>query len=514
MEESVDKNTRDSELLNKINYLFGKLYKYNLSLLEKSNDLKNGYNGEEVFDFFITSHGESFLKSVYIGHIESKGLMLNCRSIIGGLALKEMLKKGKITPKQLELLKYQDGLLEKKNYKKFSSIAPEAMFPKQMEENYDFCREKFVEALKDEYSLKEIEKIIYSNIPFLCDPKITFSHLVSQHLSKEVSELYKILSVIVHPNPNFEFNVEFTAQAIVIVIKLLENEYDHLDGSGYTIEKHFLLTASSHESDKFFTTIRKIASSLESIKNDFNKNFNNNYVSDTMHAISMTIQEMAVDRIFGFQEQVKCKIKPLIEIIASFYENYLVESDVENRYKLFLQHTQLKVSKALGNEYALDEAYSVYKAIYSNGVSKNVFDEQFVLPTGYSIKENGETSSINSMVRNVAALIKPLEGKLSFSETLMIDYVESQMLSHANGYMWFSNSGAFSDTNNVIPEVCFLLMRIFELLKIFFNDGFKETKKYTFRKTSNIFRDSIKELYNAIKTINELQKKPMAYLNK
>ena len=152
--------------------------------------------------------------------------------------------------------------------------------------------------------------------------------------------------------------------------------------------------------------------------------------------------------------------------------------------------------------------------MYCNGVTRDIFDEQFVLPTGYSIKDNGETSSINSMVRNVAVLIKPLEDKLSFSETLMIDYVESQMLSHANGYMWFSNSGAFSDTYNVFPEVCFLLIRIFELLKIFFHDEFKETKKYAYRKTSNVFRDSIKELNNAIKIINELQKKPMVYLGK
>ena len=96
----------------------------------------------------------------------------------------------------------------------------------------------------------------------------------------------------------------------------------------------------------------------------------------------------------------------------------------------------------------------------------------------------------------------------------MIDYVESQMLSHANGYMWFSNSGAFCDTNNILLEILQLLVTIFEYLKVFFANGFNETKEYKYRKTSNIFRDAIKEIHNDLKTIDKLQKKPMIFLDK
>lgn len=514
MEPNITGDNNDSsKLMNDINSLFGKLYNYNLLLLEKSNDVKNGYTGEEVFDFFITSHGQSFLKSLYFGHIESKGIMLNCRSVIEGLALKEMLKKGKISDKQIELLKYQNGLLEKKHYKKFSDIAPEVMFPKQMEENYSFCYNNFSKILKDDFDKQEIKNIATSNIPFLCNPKISFSHLVETYLGEYLGKVYKVLSIIVHPNPNLEYSKKFTAQAFGTVVHLLEKEYYHLEGTDYTIESHSLITSTSHESDRYISTVRKIASALETIQDDFNKNFEDNYVSDTMHSISMVMQELAIDMIFGFQEQVKCKIKPLVEIISSFYRTYMAETNVDDRYKLLLEHMQLRLSIAIGTKYSIENAYSIYKNIYPDGVDLNVFKKKFVVPTGYSIDKQGESVSINSMVKDAANLIKE-DGKLTYSEALLIDYVESQMLSHANGYMWFSNSGAFTDAHNVIPEICFLLIRMFEYLKIFFNDLYKKTKDYRYRKTSNTFRDAAKETYNACKVVCKLHKKPMIYLNK
>lgn len=512
-ENDSSENNGYYHLMDNINSLFGRLYKYNLSLLNKSNNPERGYSGEEVFDFFITSHGQSFLKSLYLGHVESKGLMLNCRSIIEGLAVKEMLKSGEISNKQIELLKYQDGLVERKHYKKFTDIAPEAMFPEQMNENYSFCYDNFSKILKDDYGDKEIKNIAFSNIPFLCNPKTTFTQIVEKYLGSDLGKLYRVLSVVVHPNPNIEISKEFTAQAIVTTVKLLEKEYNHLNSFGYTVESHYLLTSTSRESDKYILAIRKIATALETIQKNFCKNFENNYVSNTMHSISMILQEIAVDRMFGFQEQVKCKIKPLIEVISSFYKNYIVEESVEDRYELLLEHTKLKIFSAIGIEYNFENAYMIYKKIYPAGVDLDNFRKMFFAPTGYSINEKGESPSINSMVKDAARLIKDDSKALTFSDTLLIDYVESQMLSHANGYMWFSNSGAFTDTNNVIPETCFLLIRIFEYLNRFYNDVYKKTNEYKYRKTSNIFRDAAKEIYNACKTIFKLQKKPMVYLN-
>ena len=326
--------------------------------------------------------------------------------------------------------------------------------------------------------------------------------------------MYRVLSVIVHPNPNIEFSKDFTAQAIVATIKLLEKEYSHLNGDDYTVEKHTLYTTASYEAQNYIEAVRRIAKALKAIQDNFNKNCGNNYVSNTMHSISMLLQEMSIDRVFGFQEQVKCKLKPLAEIISSFYRNYLDEEKPESRYQLFVEHTNYKVSRALGEKFSFDKAYSAYKELFENGIDSESFQKLFATSTGYSIDEKGKTASINSMVRDVAKMIKDDPERLTFSETLLIDYVESQMLSHANGYMWFSNTGAFSDTNNVILEISYLLARIFDSLQSYFNGLFKETKEYKYRKTSNVFKEAIKEIHHAFYTVHKLQKKPMAYLNK
>ena len=47
---------------------------------------------------------------------------------------------------------------------------------------------------------------------------------------------------------------------------------------------------------------------------------------------------------------------------------------------------------------------------------------------------------------------------------MYLDYMESQMLSHANGYMWFANRGAFNDTNNVFIGIDVCLVSIIEKL--------------------------------------------------
>lgn len=43
---------------------------------------------------------------------------------------------------------------------------------------------------------------------------------------------------------------------------------------------------------------------------------------------------------------------------------------------------------------------------------------------------------------------------------MLLDYVESQMLSHANGYMWYANRGAWGDVNNIIIGMDMCLMFI------------------------------------------------------
>lgn len=95
---------------------------------------------------------------------------------------------------------------------------------------------------------------------------------------------------------------------------------------------------------------------------------------------------------------------------------------------------------------------------------------------------------------------------------MMINYVESQMLSHANGYMWFANSGAWGDINNIYLDTNAILYVMFkEIVDLIQND--KELKcqeKYKIIINAlNKFSESLKEIN---KIIIKLQSLPQMQL--
>lgn len=77
---------------------------------------------------------------------------------------------------------------------------------------------------------------------------------------------------------------------------------------------------------------------------------------------------------------------------------------------------------------------------------------------------------------------------------MLLDYIESQMISHANGYMWYANSGSWGDVNNVIigADICviFLLESILMVFKI--HRAIDESNQY--KQIINIVRNSIKRI--------------------
>ena len=68
------------------------------------------------------------------------------------------------------------------------------------------------------------------------------------------------------------------------------------------------------------------------------------------------------------------------------------------------------------------------------------------------------------------------------------------MISHANGYMWYANSGSWGDVNNVIigADICviFLLESIHMAFKI--HRAIDESNQY--KQIINIVRNSIKRI--------------------
>ena len=64
--------------------LYGKIYQYNYALMKRSEDLalEDKYSFNDIFDFYITSNMQSWLKNGFYGYWFSPGMMMNSRCII------------------------------------------------------------------------------------------------------------------------------------------------------------------------------------------------------------------------------------------------------------------------------------------------------------------------------------------------------------------------------------------------------------------------------------------------
>ena len=76
---------------------------------------------------------------------------------------------------------------------------------------------------------------------------------------------------------------------------------------------------------------------------------------------------------------------------------------------------------------------------------------------------------------------------------LLLDYVESQKISHANGYLWYSNTGAFQDITNIILGIDICLQPILQqILNVFkYHQMVENTQKYKI--IINVVRNGVKD---------------------
>lgn len=496
-------------LKNKINYLFSKILSLNFKLLKKSENCSSCFFINDVFDFYISSHAQSFLKSFAYGCIDSKGMCLNARCIIEGLALKTMNENNDMPENALKLLKYQDYLIEMKQYNKFSEILPEIFTIKDMNINFETSKNMYTKILGEKFSVKKIDKIMKSKIPFLCNPNLNYFEIIEKYLGEEYCSYYSIFSTLIHPNCNLKVNQQFLLTAFIWIIDRLDKKYLMLNCDEELFLNNYLqITIAGDTAQAYLNSISTVCDSLKKVMKIIERSNVENFPSDTMTGISILLYEMALDKLMGFPEQMKCKFKPLIEQIASFY--YVFTSDDQlNRYKLSKLHFEIMIKKANKEEFDLSDAYEIYKALCQNGVSKEKFEKEFIKTTGYTINEKGDLLTITSLVNNVIELIKQDEYGLTYKTTSRIDYVESQMLSHANGYMWFANTGAWGDVNNIFQEIFIILANIIEMVKLTYLGA---NKNNTLKKIIKVLNQARKALEQGAKEISEFNKMPQVNL--
>lgn len=485
------------KVLSDVNELFGKVFSYNLKLLRLCNNDNYEPTSDEVFDFYITSQANSFLKNFFYNYIESPGIFLNARCIIEGLALKVAFKNEYFDCFNLELLKNQGALIEHNQYKKFKECYDQFLIPEELESRYYEAYEFFRKTLCS-FSESNLKKIVNSNIPFVCNPKLSFQKIVKDNLGNEWATQYSLLSALIHPTSNENLNTQGSFFALLDTIELLKKEYMNLP-SNMDLRAYSNFIFCSRDAKAFLDSIKSECTELESVIEDFKKNYGDNYVSNTFHVISMTIQEMALDTIFGFTEQVKEKWKVLLELLSGFYEIYLNTEDVNSSYRMLQYHEDVTVARSCCVEEekrkALEKAYEFYKMKYPNGVEIDEFSHKFDMPTGFTIDSDGKIKTLTQLVTQFTDFFKASDNHgVSYGTAMKLNYVEAQMLSHANGYFWYANSGAWTDIDVLFIMFNQLMYFICLCISDLFADSYKEGKHYHDKKTSNLLKHSGKNI--------------------
>ena len=125
---------------------------------------------------------------------------------------------------------------------------------------------------------------------------------------------------------------------------------------------------------------------------------------------------------------------------------------------------------------------------------EEAFEKSFLAISGYTVNEKGKTKNITNIVKDFITKFSNPTAKVSFDRSMLLDYVESQMLSHANGYMWYANRGAWGDVNNIIIGMDMCLMFILESILAMFNahKTIEETDYY--KPIINLVRNSVKRI--------------------
>jgi hypothetical protein len=188
---------------------------------------------------------------------------------------------------------------------------------------------------------------------------------------------------------------------------------------------------------------------LGDIAEVFEKEMGHNYVSDTLNTVKYLLLDMQTDACLGLVEQVKSKWKIMLEMFACFRHAYfqLASELGEGTYAFMRLHRNIQLDRNYGDEVDLTEAYDLYKTLYPRGCDRETFEKGFTGLIGYTINEEGKTKSLTDMV---CLLLERIPKDGLYDRVMYLDYVESQMLSHANGYMWFANRGAWQDKDPVL----------------------------------------------------------------
>jgi len=416
----------------------------------------------------------AFQASSYIISLIHNKVMINrkticsafiLRSLIECMSLMKMYLAGKIPECATDLLNEYNYIVEYNIYKRYEKELDGKAFDfKQIQENYELTKAKY----KDHVNLTpgKFKKLIGSKVPFLLD-EYSFDEIIKNNC-QDYYKFYRLLSVIVHPSdllltyPTLQNEdlQPLTFRLFSDFLDIVAKEYKEYNFKcKKTLNDELLLIFPQNINSQYLDYATKEKDSLYNIAEIIEKKFKENSMSYILKELGNSIEEMAIDKTFGFSEIVKCKFKPVMEILATY--NYIrkLPHTVETKYleELFTISTRINLMEIYEDNSIeqINKAFELYKNVKSN-ISYEDFSKNYKYTLGFIPYKQ----SFNQFVRTLIDDFVKKDDTLNAHMKMVYD--ESQFLSHANGYMISSNTGAFMEYSSVIVFVDYLTLALLD----------------------------------------------------
>jgi hypothetical protein len=445
-----------------------------------------------AYMFNISSYGLSFVNNVFLNNAHSLGTIMDMRCLFENIAMYEHFLNGGFSEEGIKLFKFQPYILERAVYRKYPCFDGFLLYLEDVEKHYNEAKAAYKGNL--EIDAKTLAKLMQSPTPFLIKEDMPFVKIVEKNLGDVAAKIYKQLSVIIHPH-DYRSNIDDIFvdvkmeknPFIQITLHLLERVFEGLP-TGKEI-KHGLMEETLLYLENPVMTAYQMREILFSINDDLKNvlmlayEYNLPALARMLDQIRHITTDSFLDTVFGYSEQGIIKWKVVVEYFA-FFDYCLNNPYYLQANNLTYFHTQLKHMEIMDRDISQDskdKCYAEYLKLFPNGVSKEKFAEAYGKTLGFLVNEQGEVPSLNELAksylsrasvlidcgRTVAVAPKMDENAsiqeimagvqeaqrtgtmqvkdLPLKEWLTMLYEESQIMSHATGYLYFANTGAWMD---------------------------------------------------------------------
>lgn len=443
------------------------------------------YNNKEYeltfYDYYLFHATSMWLSVVRESQCLDYGsfcLVLSTRSLIEDLAVLKMYDSGAITSDCKELLRGHQYLCEYKTYQKCKDLDGILFDLEEMKKNYSDVKEYYKEII--ELNSKEFDNLLSKNNLAFLKEKNSFHNLIDMYCPNYLKE-YEQMSYIIHPSNYYDnlglvdkFKYEDILTDILNESKKYYPKVIVLNMDYFAFEKGTYFHSFDELSmksffDEFNKTIREDLELTDDVTLEKKVFFLGDLLKDEMSSIMIEFS-------FGFSEVLKSKLKTVFEIFA--FVCYILDC-LANKERRFV----LPMIEIYNNMHIQKEFYGKdYKKMIEEFNIKNntnmLSPEKMAKNVDQSLPEFLDYNSIKDFVFDmIEDLLADKKDNKSVAKML---YLESQLLSHGNGYMLPSNFGCFSDADGAFAMIDLLFEKLFDkmgrVLEILSNEDNKWSK--------------------------------------